>query len=93
MNLEQFGESTDFNAHLVNFVGDEHPYDARFSGVGVDLRQPHVQLSKGVPVGHVVHHDHSLAASVVAGRQGAEALLTGGVLTTQTQPFVLGLTQ
>ena len=65
-----------FCTHL---VPDEHLDYVVIGGVGLELREPVLDLGEGLAVGDVVDEDGALPAPVVARRQRPKPLLSGRV--------------
>jgi hypothetical protein len=65
-------------ASQIRFIAYQQFVDG-FRGVAVDLIEPLFDVGEGLGVGDVEYHDDAVRAAVVAARDGAETLLTGGV--------------
>ena len=65
-----------FRTHL---VPNEHLDYVVIGGIGLELREPVLDLGEGLAVGDVVDEDGALPAPVVARRQRPKPLLSGRV--------------
>jgi hypothetical protein len=74
----------------VALVSDEELVDV-FAGVAVDLLEPLLDVGEGGLVGDVVDDDDAVRSTVVTGRDGTEALLSGGIPNLQLDGLAVEL--